>query len=226
MLTTPRPLPSVCIRSSMLSIGSPKKLSAPCCSMPSRPRWIAPIDAAETLPYSVVKDEALSPTCWHIARRSFKSSNNRPLSSAILNTSCSTPDWVSLRLSRRESRSGPRSEMVARTGWPFSPNTSQQVTGQPDHFGSSSLSASRRSFTLPPNVPASAIPERSPLMSAMNTGTPMAENCSASFCNVTVLPVPVAPVMRPWRFASAGKRASSMSLDFAISSGAGTGKLQ
>ena len=218
----------------MLSIGSPKKFSAPCCSMPSKPRWIAPMDAAETLPYSVVKDEALSPTCWHIARRSLRSSSNNPLSSAILNTSCSTPDWVSLRLSRRASRSGPRSETVARTGCPLpppaaagsAPNTSQQVTGQPDHFGSSSLSASRRSFTLPPNVPASAIPERSPLMSAMNTGTPMAENCSASFCNVTVLPVPVAPVMRPWRFASAGKRASSMPLDFAISSGAGTGKLQ
>ena len=30
-------------RSSMLSIGSPKNLSPPCCSSASRPRWIAPI---------------------------------------------------------------------------------------------------------------------------------------------------------------------------------------
>ena len=43
-------------------------------------------------------------------------------------------------------------------------------------------------------------------MSAMNTGTPMREKLSASFCSVIVLPVPVAPVMRPWRFASAGSR--------------------
>ncbi len=38
----------------------------------------------------------------------------------------------------------------------------------------------------------------------MKTGTPIRENCSASVCSVTVLPVPVAPVIRPWRFASAG----------------------
>jgi hypothetical protein len=33
----------------MSSIGSPKKRSPPCASMPSRLRWMAPIDAAETL---------------------------------------------------------------------------------------------------------------------------------------------------------------------------------
>ena len=49
-----------------------------------------------------------------------------------------------------------------------------------------------------------AIPVRSPFTSAMNTGTPMREKLSASFCSVTVLPVPVAPVMQPCRFASAG----------------------
>ena len=30
---------------------------------------------------------------------------------------------------QRESSSGPISEMVARTGWPCSPNTSQNITG-------------------------------------------------------------------------------------------------
>ena len=39
-------------------------------------------------------------------------------------------------------------------------------------------------------------------MSAANTGTPARANPSAKTCNVTVLPVPVAPVTRPWRFAS------------------------
>ncbi len=37
-------------------------------------------------------------------------------------------------------------------------------------------------------------------MSAANTGTPLAASCSASPCSVRVLPVPVAPATRPWRF--------------------------
>ena len=38
------------------------------------------------------------------------------------------PAWVSLRFSRRPSSNGPMSEMVARTGMPLLPNTSQKVT--------------------------------------------------------------------------------------------------
>ena len=37
-------------------------------------------------------------------------------------------------------------------------------------------------------------------MSAAKTGTPMADSCSARTWRVTVLPVPVAPAIRPWRF--------------------------
>ena len=37
-------------------------------------------------------------------------------------------------------------------------------------------------------------------MSATNTGTPAADSCSAITCSVFVLPVPVAPATRPWRF--------------------------
>ena len=51
--------------------------------------------------------------------------------------------------------------------------------------------------------PTSEIPDRSPLMSAANTGTPARANPSAITCNDTVLPVPVAPVTRPCRLASA-----------------------
>jgi hypothetical protein len=36
-------------------------------------------------------------------------------------------------------------------------------------------------------------------------GTPMLEKRSARTCRVTVFPVPVAPVISPWRFASAGR---------------------
>ena len=40
-------------------------------------------------------------------------------------------------------------------------------------------------------------------------GTPSSEKCPASICSVTVLPVPVAPVTRPCRFASAGRKRTS-----------------
>jgi hypothetical protein len=45
------------------------------------------------------------------------------------------------------------------------------------------------------------MPAMSPLTSAMNTGTPAADKPSATTCRVTVLPVPVAPAMRPCRLA-------------------------
>ncbi len=54
-----------------------------------------------------------------------------------------------------------------------------------------------RSLTFGVGLPGAAIPDTSPLTSAMNAGTPIRENDSAISCIVTVLPVPVAPVMRP-----------------------------
>ena len=65
------------------------------------------------------------------------------------------------------------------------------------------------------------IPARSPFTSAMNTGTPIPERRSAITCRVTVLPVPVAPVMSPWRLASAGRSESSPSAFRAMGSGLG-----
>ena len=44
-------------------------------------------------------------------------------------------------------------------------------------------------------------PERPPFMSAMKQGTPAWLNVSVITCRVTVLPVPVAPAINPWRFA-------------------------
>ena len=56
------------------------------------------------------------------------------------------------------------------------------------------------------SCPLRHMPDRSPLTSAMNTGTPMSEKDSASTFIVIVLPVPVAPAIRPWRFAICGSR--------------------
>ncbi len=74
----------------------------------------------------------------------------------------------------------------------------------------SSRSLRRARPALATACPSAAMPERSPLMSAANTGTPAAEKPSANTCSVTVLPVPVAPVTRPWRLASASSMHSAV----------------
>ncbi len=112
----------------------------------------------------------------------------------------STPSWVSLRSSSRDSKSGPTSETVVRIGWPSTPNRSQKTTGNAANLYSSvkPMSAARlarKSF----GVPASASPATSPFTSAQKTGTPAAEKPSEITWRLTVLPVPVAPVMRPCR---------------------------
>ena len=60
-----------------------------------------------------------------------------------------------------------------------------------------------RSSSLGLGVPGWLMPDRSPFTSATNTGTPCAEKPSASTWSETVLPVPVAPAIRPWRLARA-----------------------
>ena len=169
--------------------------------------------AGETFPYSAESCLAVVLTCWSIARRSFKSSSKRPLSSATLKVMLSTPDCTSLRSSSRESSSGPISEMVVRTGWPCSPNTSQNTVGHAAYSKlsfkpSSSTRLATRTFSA---EPARQRPERSPLMSARKTGTPMRLKASASRWSVTVLPVPVAPATSPCRFAIAGRSRRSQS---------------
>ena len=54
------------------------------------------------------------------------------------------------------------------------------------------------------------MPDKSPLISARNTGTPFLEKDSANFCKETVFPVPVAPVIHPWRLDMLVKRISSL----------------
>ena len=100
------------------------------------------------------------------------------------------------------SSSGPKLETVARSCAPLSPVRLRYSTGEPAGCQANPVSRARwamRSF----DSPATPMPERSPLRSARNTGTPAVENCSAISCSVLVLPVPVAPAIRPWRVAMA-----------------------
>ena len=55
------------------------------------------------------------------------------------------------------------------------------------------------------SAPASQQPARSPFTSERKTGTPISLKDSASTFKLTVFPVPVAPAIRPWRFAIFGR---------------------
>ena len=169
---------------------------------------MAPIDAAETLPYSVLNCAALSPTCCSIARRSLRSSSSRPLSSAILKTRLSTPSCVSF------SPSMPRRAAAApcRRPWRAPDGRScrrrpRTPPGRPRRRARAS-SASSRSATF--GVAAAGLGDAGEV--ALHVGhehrhADAPRSCCASACRVTVLPVPVAPVIRPWRLASAGSSA-------------------
>src|SRR6478609_1480681 len=136
------------------------------------------------------------------ARRSFMSISVSPFSSATRKATLSTPSWTSFRSSIRASNNGPISVTVARTGWPCSPNTSQNTVENWSGWKLRPISLARlRMKSLP--SPTSEIPDKSPLISAANTGTPARAKPSAMTCSETVLPVPVAPVTRPCRLASA-----------------------
>ena len=92
-------------------------------------------------------------------------------------------------------------ETVARIGKPCSPKTSKKRVGQPANCGFSMPNSGMRFSMKPLSLPAWLMPERSPFISAMKQGTPAWEKVSASTCRVTVLPVPVAPAIRPCRLA-------------------------
>ena len=79
------------------------------------------------------------------------------------------------------------------------PPIARNSTGYAPGCHSSPVSFARAAMRSP-GSPAAASPERSPLISATNTGTPAADSCSVISCSVLVLPVPVAPATRPCRF--------------------------
>ncbi len=95
-----------------------------------------------------------------------------PRSSAMRNTMVSTPSWISLSPSSRESSMGPICDTVARMGWPCWPNTSKKRTGQAWNCGFSMPNSGIRFSIKELMAPACEIPERSPFISAMKHGTP------------------------------------------------------
>ena len=135
-----------------------------------------------------------------------------PRSSATRNTTLSTPSCTSVSPSSRASSTGPMSDTVTRTGMPGPPSMSHWRTGQPAGAQPGAPSAAARAASLPlASSAAWAMPVTSPFTSAMNTGTPAWENPSAITLSVTVLPVPDAPAMSPWRLAWSSRRRQATS---------------
>ena len=146
-----------------------------------------------------------------MARRSLRSSNNSPSSSASLKAMFKTPSWALLSCRSLVSKNGPISEMVVRSGWPCSPAMSQNSVGKPWGVSSPRPTVRARSLSLASAVAGRLVPDKSPLTSAKKTGTPRLDKPSASTFTDTVLPVPVAPAINPWRFASCNRSCCGVS---------------
>ena len=107
-----------------------------------------------------------------VVRRSARSSSGRSRSSQKRNTSESTAVWVSFRSSTLASSTGPNESTVARTGAPPSPVSDSSSTGcERGSTVSRGTPRVRRRSDQPASI-GCARPERSPLTSATNTGTP------------------------------------------------------
>ena len=205
-ITDSTPLPSGVsrIRSAVSNSGSPKNASPPPSCSPISSRRMTPAVAGDSPPSPARSALPSSLTRWLItARRSFRSSSGSPAPSAKWNTRPRLDSCVSFRPSTLLSSTGPKDVTVARTGTPVpSPASARNSQGKPFAAQVVPVSAARavmRSLT----APGAAIPETSPLMSARKTGTPASLSCSAISCSVLVLPVPVAPAIRPCRLSIA-----------------------
>ena len=112
-------------QSAIFRAGSLKNNSPPSLSSAMMDRVMAPRLGLVILPYFKVNSLAFSPTYWIMAFRSLVSIRSSPSSSAILNIIVNISLCVSFNSRIRDNSKGPISEMVVRSGSPFSPYTSQ-----------------------------------------------------------------------------------------------------
>ena len=133
-------------------------------------------------------------------RRSSRSSSGSAWSSQYLKTIERTEVCVLFRSSTFASRIGPKEWTVARTRAPSAPLSDSSSTGCPCPSKVQASEAHRSGTCGASAVPGCDTPVRSPFTSATNTGTPRSESWPAISWRVFVLPVPVAPATRPWRF--------------------------
>ena len=196
----PSPSGVVRSRSSTSNSGSPKKMSAPSCSRTIIERRSTPTDALDIPPYSARIGLPSSDARYlSVASRSLRSSSGRSLSSQYLKISARIDVCVSFRSRTLPSSSGPNEWTVARTWAPSLPVSDRNSTGWPDGSNVQPSDVTRSTTLGLVASPGAARPVRSPLMSATKTGTPAFDSWPAISWSVLVLPVPVAPAIRPWR---------------------------
>ena len=121
-------------------------------------------------------------------------------SSQYLKTSASTLAWVSFRSSTFASSSGPNDDTVARSCAPRVAGEAQELDRERRRRPRPAGLASRAAAPCRSARPARRGRRGRPSCRRGTPGRPAAESCSAMSCSVLVLPVPVAPAIRPWRF--------------------------
>ena len=200
-LITPLPSVVVRIRSAVSSSGSPKNASAPCWSSSTILRRSTPTVAVDS-----------PPMAWSSA---LPSSPVRYCSTAaqVVEVDEREPGLVGVVEHQRQRR---RLRLVGAEHLGEELGTERRHRGAHRHPGAEAAEGEERhrmparrpldaelgdalAVTWSLGSPGCSRPERSPFTSAANTGTPIAESCSAMSCSVFVLPVPVAPAIRPCR---------------------------
>ena len=175
------PFPSTTLRRSAgSSSGSPKNVSPPLFDRFTKERRMTPAVCDDTPPMPLRSSFPSSEVrCWSTARRSLRSYSSSPCSSAQWKTSPSVDSWVELSPSTFDNRIGPNELTRARSGTPMpSVPSDRNSTGCPAGAQSAPV-CSARPRALSESSPGFASPDRSPFMSAITTGTPFTDNCSA-----------------------------------------------
>ena len=197
----PRPSGVVRSRSSTSNSGSPKKTSAPSCSRTTIERSSTPTDAARHAAVlgedrlALVRREELERR-----REVLEVEQRQVVVVAVLedereDRGLGLVEVEHLAEQQRPERVDRRPDLGARA----CRTATGTRPGGPDGSNVQPSDATRStSFGLAAS-PGAARPVRSPLMSATKTGTPAFDSWPASSWRVLVLPVPVAPAIRPWR---------------------------
>ena len=204
---TPRPVAIAADQSVSSSAGSPKKPSPPCCSSVRSWRWMVPTVALLTLPYCVVSVAGVLGDPLQQRLQVLEVEQQQALLVGDLKTMLSTPSCVSL--SSQQARQQQRPDLGDRRADRMALLAEQVPEDRREGAAGIAVDAELLARARAPAdccAPAWPMPDRSPFTSAMKTGTPSAEKPSAMVCRVTVLPVPVAPAIRPWRLAYFSRR--------------------
>ena len=162
------------MKSAMSSIGSPKNVSPPCSSICSRPRWIAPTLAALTLPYSVVNCAGVVADVLQHRAQVLQVEQQQAVVVGDLEHQLQHAGLglVEVEHARQQQRAHVGDRGAHRVALLAEHVPQRGRAGARLGRGRCRAPSAPRPASSP-SVPAWLMPVRSPLTSAMNTGTPM-----------------------------------------------------